>query len=292
MTTPAAPEICCDLHMHSTASDGTCSPSELVAEAMALGLQAVALTDHDTFGGVAAMEAEARANGLRFIPGIELSVELADGGGIHMLGYCFTRGRDILERELERIIAGREARNRQIVTRLCELGLELTYDEVLAQAGGKIIGRPHFAAVMVRRGYVAEPREAFDKYLAKGKAAYFDRERFTAEQGISLIRECGGVAVLAHPSLLTLPAGQTLDDVIRHLADCGLGGIECYYSLHTPEQTNTYLAFARRYGLVVTGGSDYHGGRKPDIRMGCGKGDLRVPLRCADELEARAAQAA
>jgi predicted metal-dependent phosphoesterase TrpH len=291
MTTAASADPLCDLHMHSTASDGTCSPAELVAEAVSAGLKAVALTDHDTFAGVDAMEAAARAAGIRFLPGIELSVELPDGGGIHMLGYCFTRGRGVLERELERVTRGREERNRRIVARLGELGLELTYEEVLAQAGGKIIGRPHFAAVMVRRGYVAEPKEAFDKYLGKGKAAYFDRERFTAEQGIQFIRECGGVAVLAHPSLLTLPAGQTLDEVVRHLADCGLGGIECYYSLHTAEQTATFLEYARRYGLVVTGGSDYHGGRKPDIRMGWGRGDLRVPLRCADELEARAAAA-
>jgi 3',5'-nucleoside bisphosphate phosphatase len=205
------------------------------------------------------------------------------------LGYCFDTGADALNAKLAEILKGREERNVQIVQKLNALGMDVSYDEIKAEAGGKVVGRPHFAAVMIRKGFIKERQEAFDKYLAKGAAAYVDRLRFGPEDSVAMIREAGGVAVLAHPKLVRFPENECLDDLVKSLADAGLGGIECHYSLHTPEETAQYLGIAKRYGLVATGGSDYHGKNKPTIQMGTGEGALSVPLECADALEAKAA---
>lgn len=277
----------CDLHMHSTHSDGTDSPRALVEIAKSKGLAAIAVTDHDTFSAVEEAKAAGAELGVRVLSGVEISVEYA-GKTVHMLGYCFDAGADTLREKLGAILKGREERNIQIVKKLNDLGMDITYDEIASEAGGKVVGRPHFAAVMIRKGYVKERQEAFDKYLAKGAAAYMDRLRFGPEDSVAMIREAGGVAVLAHPKLVRFPEGESVEDLVRSLTDAGLGGIECYYSLHSPEDTEQYLGLAKKYNLVVTGGSDYHGRNKPTISMGTGEGNLQVPVSCADELEARA----
>lgn len=282
----------CDLHMHSTHSDGTDSPRRLVEMAREKGLAAIAVTDHDTFSAVEEAKAAGAELGVRVLSGVEISVEYA-GKTVHMLGYCFDRGAQTLNQKLGEILKGREERNIQIVKKLNALGMEdLTYEEIAAEAGGKVVGRPHFAAVMIRKGFVKERQEAFDKYLAKGAAAYMDRLRFGPEDSVAMIREAGGVAVLAHPKLVRFPEGETLEDLVKSLVDVGLGGIECHYSLHTPEETQQYLELAKKYNLVVTGGSDYHGRNKPTISMGSGEGNLQVPIECADALEAAAAAVA
>jgi 3',5'-nucleoside bisphosphate phosphatase len=275
----------CDLHLHSTHSDGTLTPAQLVALAREKDLSAIALTDHDTISGIAEAQQAGNEQGVRVLSGVEISVEYASKT-VHVLAYCFDQGSDKLRAGLDQLAAGRSERNHRIVARLNELGVAVTYDEIMAEAGGKIVGRPHFARVMMRHGFVSDFQEAFDKYLAKGKAAYFDRLRFTPVDAVHMIRESGGIAVLAHPKFVALHEGETLDDIVRTLVDAGLQGIECHYSLHSPEETAQYLDLAKRFDLIVTGGTDFHGSVKSEIDMGCGLGDLRIPAACADALSA------
>ena len=278
----------CDLHMHSSLSDGTDTPRRLVELAAAAGLAAIAVTDHDT---TAAWE-DARDAGAEFsvrvLSGAEISVEHG-GRTVHLLAYCFDAGVERLRAGLADMRTGRDERNRAIVARFNDLGIPLTYEEVAAHAGdGGVVGRPHFARVLLDRGVVATLPEAFDRFLARGAAAYVDRRSFSLADAIAMVRGAGGVAVLAHPKLIKLAEGESMAALLESLVAVGLGGLECRYSLHSPDETAAYLALADRLGLVATGGSDYHGANKPDIRMGTGKGDLRVPVEAADALEARA----
>lgn len=274
----------CDLHMHSTHSDGTLAPRELVIEACQKGLAAIAVTDHDTFSGTAEAKAAGAELGLRVLSGVEISVEYGSRT-VHMLGYCFDSGVERLRSGLQELLRGRNERNRRIVGKLNDLGVAVTIEEIEREAGGKVVGRPHFANVLMKKGYVQDRQEAFDKYLAKGAAAYEERLRFSPADAVAMIRQAGGVAVLAHPKFIPLREGDTVEGVVRELAEVGLGGIECYYSLHSREETEQYLELARQYNLVATGGSDFHGSNKPNIQMGSGCGHLRVPIECADALE-------
>jgi predicted metal-dependent phosphoesterase TrpH len=277
----------CDLHCHSTESDGTLTPRQLVELARDLNLRSLSLTDHDTIAGVEEAKKAGEELGVRVLSGVEISVEYA-GKTVHMLGYCFDAGAAKLQAELERLVRGRNERNVKIVQRLNELGLAVTLEEVEAEAGGKVVGRPHIARVLLRHGYVQTWEEAFDKYLARGAAAYFERLRFTPHDAVALIREAGGVAVLAHPKYVALHEGETLDDIVQSLVQAGLEGIECYYTEHTPEETAQYIELAKRYNLVITGGSDFHGDVKPEISLGSGTGALFIPDECADALVERA----
>ena len=277
----------CDLHMHSTHSDGTMTPRELVEMARGLGLGAIALTDHDTTSGVAEARAAGAELGVRVLPGVEISVDWS-GRSVHMLGYCFDEGTAQLQKGLDILVEGRNRRNQKMVEKLRALGIDISHGEVVAEAGGKVVGRPHFANVLQRKGAVTDWQEAFDVYLARGAKAYVERDRFSPVDSVRMIREAGGVAVLAHPGLLKLRDGETLEAVVEELAEAGLRGIECHYSYHSTEETGLCLGIARRLGLVVTGGSDFHGLAKMGIAMGSGLGDLRVPLECADALEAEA----
>lgn len=277
---------CCDLHLHSTCSDGTLTPAQLVQRAREIGLSAISVTDHDTVVGVTEALAAGAEQGVAVVPGVEISVEY-NSRTVHMLGYCFDVKGGGLKRGLDEIVAGRHERNRKIITKLNELGIEVTYDEVCAEAGGKVIGRPHFAALLIRKGYVHAKQEAFDRYLARGAAAYMERLRFSPEDSVAMIRNAGGVAVLAHPKYIPLRPNETLEDVVRSLVEVGLQGIECYYTMHTDQDTASYIELARRFDLMVTGGSDYHGGTKPEVELGVGHGNLRVPGECAKALLAR-----
>ena len=273
--------------MHSTHSDGTMTPRELVLLAKESGLSAVALTDHDTTSGMAEMQEAGRELGVRVLSGVEISVDYA-GKTVHMLGYCFDTAGEHLQNALDELVRGRTERNHEIVRKLQGHGIDICYDEVVAESGGKVVGRPHFAAVLLRKGAVENWQQAFDEYLASGAKAYVDRLKFSPEDSVRMIRDAGGVAVLAHPKFVRLQEGEQIVDVVERLVEAGLGGIECWYSMHSPDETNYYLEIARRFNLVVTGGSDFHGGVKPDISMGTGQGSLCVPLSCADAIEAAA----
>jgi len=283
----------CDLQMHSTHSDGTDSPRRLVELAREAGLSTIALTDHDTTTGLPEARAAGDDLGVRVISGVEITCEYG-GKSMDMLGYCFDSGADALQARLAEIQEGRRQRNLEIIGKLNALGHDISYEEVVAEADksdGKIIGRPHFATVMIRKGIVQERQEAFDKYLAEGGAAYVQKLAVSPEECVEMLRSAGGLAVLAHPKLIRFPAGVGIRDLLAALKDAGLAGLECYYSLHSPEEIQQYLALAKEFDLLPTGGSDYHGGNKPEIKVGIGLGDLRVPLSCAEGLLARAAQA-
>lgn len=277
-----------DLHLHSIFSDGSLTPEEIVVEAERSNVSAIALTDHDTVDGLPRFLAAAEAANIRAFTGIEISVDFSPGS-LHMLGYGFDSTDAALLRDLEWIRDGRSARNREILRKLNDLGLELAWEEVEGQAGGDVVGRPHFALAMLARGYIADKDEAFDRYLAKGKPAYAERRRFSAADAIRGIGLAGGVASLAHPFSLGL-GPVALERLVADLKAQGLAGIESYYSEYTANQQHEYLSLCKRYDLVPTGGSDFHGDLNPDIRLGVGFGSLRVPDEVADRLAERLAQ--
>lgn len=264
-----------DLHSHSTFSDGTETPASLAAAGMAAGLRALALTDHDNTRGAEPFLAACRERGLTGLSGVELSAEVPEGT-LHILGYGIDPCHPELCEKLGWVMDGRDWRNRQILRKLQGAGVALEWEEVAALAGEDVVGRPHFAQAMVKRGFASHTQEAFDRYLAKGAAAYVDRFRLSPAEGIALIRAAGGVAGIAHPFTWEQDDGR-LAAKLAELKDAGLQAIEAYYSEHAPETTIAYLRLAARLGLLVTGGSDYHGSSKPELALGRGFGSLCVP---------------
>ncbi len=275
-----------DLHTHSTASDGTLAPAALVQAAEAAGLTAVALTDHDTVDGAGAAARAAAGLSVRFIPGVELSAEI-DRGALHIVGLFVDPSHPGLMALLDEARENRLSRDRMIVERLEKMGMPLTLDEVQAVAGG-VAGRPHFAQVMVAKGYAKSIRVAFRNYLKRGQAAYIPKRRIAQRRAVEAIRAAGGVPVLAHPSQ-TLLEGDQLEALIRELADYGLEGMETHCSGYTDADTRFYGRLAAQYGLVESGGSDFHGAIKPGLALGRGPGGLRVPDDFVPPLSARAA---
>ena len=277
-----------DLHCHSTASDGTLSPTEVVELAVSSGLSALALTDHDTIAGVAEAAEAAQRAGLDFVPGIEISCDVPRPATMHLLGYGFDPRSPVLLDLTSRLIEGRNDRNPRIIRKLNELGVSITMEEVEAEAGGTVIGRPHIAAILLRKGYVSSIKQAFDKYLAQGAPAYFDKERLTPKQAIGLVLETGGVPVLAHPVQLRTENDAQLEQIVKDLVDLGLVGLEVIHSDHDAALVEKYTKLADRYGLIKTGGSDFHGTNKKDIRLGTANG-RKVPREFYDALAAKVA---
>jgi hypothetical protein len=275
-----------DLHTHSTFSDGTLSPAALLRAAREAGVTHLALTDHDTVAGLAEAREEAGRQGVAFMGGLEISAEYPPGT-MHILGYGFDESSPSLLQKLAYVQQARRDRNPKIVENLNRLGLAVTMEEVSAEAGGEVVGRPHFAAVMVRKGHVQSIQEAFDRFLAKGQPAYMDKVRLSPEDSIAAIRAAGGVAVLAHPLQLKAGSDEAVESIVSGLARLGLQGLECYYRNHTEEDTARFLGLARRHDLVPTGGSDFHGSNRPRIRLGIGEGNLHVPGECWDHLVSR-----
>lgn len=224
-------------------------------------------------------EAELRAKevGIDFLPGIEISAEPpTPGGTLHILGYGIDPGSRVLKDLTQTLQSGRDTRNPRIIARLNELGIPITLEEVQSIAGEGVMGRPHIAAVLVKKGVVRSIQEAFDRYLGQGGLAYFDKERLTSRQAIERIRSAGGVAVLAHPVQLRTTNDAELERIVKDLVDQGLQGIEVFHSDHTDSHVRVYQDFAKRYGLIRTGGSDFHGRNKPGILLGRA-GEYRVP---------------
>jgi predicted metal-dependent phosphoesterase TrpH len=274
-----------DLHVHSTFSDGTNTPEELVEMAAKVGITTLSLTDHDGMMGIDRFLAACHDHGIKGVPGVEISVDFA-GGTMHMLGYFINHKDDRVETALARMRRGREERNQLILERLNALGLAVAWDDVAKLAKEDVVGRPHFAQVLIEKGYVKKKDEAFDRYLGKGKPAYVERSRLTVEKSISLIREAGGVPVLAHPFTLGL-GRKRLRVFLAELADQGLQGIEAYYSEHSHDQQRFCLSVGRDIGLVFSGGSDFHGAMNPHCRLGVGFGTLNVPDDLVELLQAR-----
>lgn len=272
-----------DLHSHSNASDGSDDPAALVQRAAAVGIRTLALTDHDTQSGVETALAEASRSGIELIPGTELSLAW-EGGAMHLVVLFLVPGRGPLQDRLAEIRTARHARNHEILEVLESLGLPVGADEVATMAGGESVGRPHIAAAMVRRGYVESIAEAFDLYLGWGRPAYRPRWRLTPEEGIGLSLASGGVPVLAHPHTLGLNNSEEVSTTLRRLKAAGLRAMECYCPLYSPIEREGYAALAARFGLLASGGSDYHGSFKPGIELGVGRGNLSVPERLLDAL--------
>jgi predicted metal-dependent phosphoesterase TrpH len=275
-----------DLHTHSTASDGSDTPSQLVHRAARIGLSAVALTDHDTLEGIDEATAAATKTAVRLIPGVELSVEWAKGG-MHLIVLFLGPGRGPLRDRLAELQAGRDERNQKMVELLNSLGVSIEYEEVLTEAGGGSVGRPHIAAVLARQGHVDDIAAAFDLWLGKGRPAYVGRRRLLPEEAIGLARMEGAVPILAHPHTTGIDTAEEMATTLRRLREYGLIGLECHYPLYSPDERLEYADLARRFDLVPSGGSDYHGKYKTGIELGVGKGDLMVPDSVLDELRPR-----
>ncbi len=258
-----------DLHAHTTASDGSLSPTELVHKAREIGLAALAVTDHDTLGGLAEAQEAARTEGIELIPGVELSVE-DDGGRFHLLGYGFDPQNEALGRTLADIRKSRAARNAQMAEKMAALGMPVTMSDVRAEAGedSEVIARPHFARALMKKGVVSSVKEAFDRYLSTGKPLYLPKEVLTPHDAIALLHGAGGVAVMAHPGLVPLSASALADRVASLAQEAHLDGIEAYYSQHSRADTQRFLELADRHHLLVTGGSDFHGTAKPHVPLG------------------------
>jgi predicted metal-dependent phosphoesterase TrpH len=264
-----------DLHLHTTHSDGSQTPAEVVTLAHEAGVSALAITDHDITTGLPEAMATGQALGIEIIPGIEISSRHGESE-LHVLGY-FLKWEDAqLNERLTALRESRHRRNPKIVALLQAAGIDITYDEVRAVAGSDSVGRPHIARVLMDKKVVTSAKEAFDRFLAEGKPAYVPRDLPSPADAIRWIREAGGLAVLAHPTWVKTVEG-TLTDLARQLKEQGLDGVEVHYSTHTPRQTREYLSLAKQLGLLVTGGSDFHGLTKPDIEVGTGKGSLHVP---------------
>ena len=272
-----------DLHTHSTASDGTDTPAELVRKAKAAGLSAVGLTDHDTDLGLAEAVAEGRAQGLAVIPGVELSADSPPGcGPMHLVGLWVPENPVNLKLTLDWLAGARNARNREVAQRLADLGTGLTYEEVEAQAGG-MVGRPHFAQVLLKHKVVTSLEDAFRRFLGRWGKAYVPKAKLTPRQAIEALLADGAMPVLAHPCVLGLSPAE-LEPLAAELKGYGLAAIEVYYSEHSPRQMDQYAALAGRLGLLPSGGSDYHGRIKPGIQLGRGRGSLYVPDEVLDRM--------
>jgi predicted metal-dependent phosphoesterase TrpH len=271
-----------DLHTHSTASDGSMSPRELVRHAKEKGLLAVALTDHDTVDGVEEALDEGTKVGIEVIAGVETSVDFSPE--MHILGYFFGDTYKNMEPTLEKLRINRTERNPKMVEKLKSLGFDITMEEVRAEAKGNIVARPHMASVLMKKGYVKSIREAFEKYIADGKPAFVKKDKLTPEECIEAITKAGGIPVLAHPIFLDLSWAK-LDELVARLVKAGLKGIEAYYVENKGKDTGNLLRLAIKYGIIATGGSDFHGSFKPDIEIGVGKGKLRVPYEVLENIK-------
>jgi 3',5'-nucleoside bisphosphate phosphatase len=272
-----------DLHLHTTASDGVLRPSEMVRYAKSKGLQAIAITDHDTIEGCQEGLKEGEKIGFEVIPGIEISAQHIPGS-MHILGFFLDIHHPLLNERLTFLQKSRAERNPKIVEKLNRLGIEITYQEVLEASGGGQVGRPHFANVLVEKKYVRNFQEAFDRFLKKGAPAYVEKVRFTSKDAIHFINEAKGVAVLAHPNTLGVGGYLELEKLIIQLVEAGLQGIEVYYPEHSPTEIAQFKAFAERYSLVSTGGTDYHGIEDNELDIGVGRGDMKLPYSIVENL--------
>lgn len=277
-----------DLHIHSTASDGTLSPVEILRLAETLELGAISITDHDTLKGSKDLLEAAGSSPVRVLTGIEISTVPPDAyaveGSFHILGYGIRLNDPALNQTLETLQHARENRNPCIISRLNAMGLDITLAEVIQASGEAQIGRPHIAQLMMKKGFVRTIDEAFDVYLGFNKPAYMHKYKLDCQKAIEMISKAGGIPVLAHPFLLRILDNSRLESLVAILKEMGLQGIEVYYPEHSSENVEFYSRLALIHDLAVTGGTDFHGAIKPDIQLGYGKGDFFVPYSVFDSL--------
>jgi len=274
-----------DLHLHTTASDGVMSPSEIVRYAKTKGLQAIAITDHDTIEGLEEGLSEGKRIDFEVVPGVEISA-VHSPGSMHLLGYFLDSHHPLINERLGYLQKARAERNPKIVKKLNQLGIKLTYEEVLKASGGGQVGRPHFAHVLLEKKYVRSFQEAFDRFLKKGAPAYVEKIRFTAKEALHFINEAKGVAVLAHPKTLNMNGYSELENFLIQLIHEGLQGIEVYYPEHSALEAAHYKTLAEKHGLLLTGGTDYHGIEKNGLDIGVGRGEMKLPYSIVENLKA------
>ena len=271
-----------DLHTHSVCSDGTMTPSELVHHAKASGLSAISLTDHDCIDGVKEAQNTGKEIGLVVVPGIEFSVKSATE--THVLGYYIDTEAKALKEVIPEILKVRRGRCEETAENLRKQGFDITYEEAAAVASGTLVGRAHFAKIMVSKGYVESVKAAFDKYLSSGGSGYSDKQYLTAEDAVRVIKEAGGRSFVAHLHLIKL-SDSDLFDYLKRLKDAGLDGIEGYYTDYTPKMHNKYIAMASELSLAISGGTDFHANTKPHISIGTGYGNLKIPYSVLEEIK-------
>lgn len=273
-----------DLHSHTDQSDGTFTAQELIAEAVRIGLKALAITDHDTMSGCALAVPFAEAAGLRLIPGIELSTKY-QGVSVHLLGYFPLRQpSEEFGEWLAFLMESRRDRNRRLIDKLVSLGIPITLKEVEAY-GKTLTARPHFARVLIDKGFAKDIQDAFDRYLDESSIGYVQRHDIPIQEAIDRIRKAGGVTSLAHPVRVAKNHWDTLARYVEELAGLGLQAVEVYHSDHSPENVSYYKSLAERFHLGITGGSDFHGANKPAISLGTGcRNNLNVPDELAEKL--------
>ncbi len=263
-----------DFHTHSTCSDGTLTPKELVNHAKKSGLSAFALTDHDSVDGIKEAKEEAERIGIEFIPGIEFSA--AENTETHIIGLFINPENETLLKTIEKLKGSRKRRMEEICFKLRNLGMDITHDEALEIAGGNFVGRAHIAKLMVEKGYCETIKECFENYIGLGKPAYAEKNELSAVEAVKAIRAAGGLAFLAHLNQTGYSLKQ-LEELLLKLKSAGLNGIEGYYPEYTAEQISDYRALAEKLSLCFSGGSDYHAAMKPHIQIGVGTGDLSIP---------------
>lgn len=265
-----------DLHTHSTESDGTCTPAELIDLAVLSGINTIALTDHDTCAGLTEAQERAIEKGINFIPGIELEIQFKPGE-FHLLGLNIQNWKTTLEPALEEIRKKRHERNLKMVQLINESGIDLTYREVIDEAKGQVVGRPHFASLLVKKKLVKSTLKAFDKYLAIGRPFHIEKEALSLEEGIRLIKEAGGHPVIAHPMSLFISWGK-LPEKLAFWQEIGIEGIEVWHSGCKPRKCDRLESLADQLGLFKTGGSDFHGKNRKDRPLGMGAGNKEIPI--------------
>lgn len=268
------PNLLIDLHSHSTCSDGTLKPEELVNVAVDSGLKALALTDHDTIAGLETAKAQAELKNILFIPGVEIEIAW-EPGEFHLLGLGLQKPTDEFRAALDELAHLREKRNRAIVDRMNEMGIEADYEEIKEFSEGPVIGRPHFAAFLVHRNIVKNKQQAFDTYLGKGRPFYSPKGALELSRAIRLIAESGGIPVLAHPLSLYVSWGK-LPELIKDFHEQGIMGLEAWHPLARVTECERLEALGRQLGMVVTAGSDYHGSSRQERRLGHTAGDRPI----------------
>lgn len=271
-----------DLHTHSTFSDGSMTPDEIVFHAKQHGLAAVALTDHDSVSGIDQAICAGEKYGVEVVPGIEFSVQSKTE--THILGYYIDYKSPLLRRALDGVMDARNARMRRTEQKLKELGFDVTIKEVLELAPDGMIGRAHFARVMMNKGMVSSVKEAFEKYLGSGRPAYDNTQSLSAYDAVKLINDIGGVSFVAHPHLIRLGDAE-LTAFLKDLKAHGLDGIEGYYNEYTPEMQEYFQNKAKELGLAISGGTDFHAKMKPHIEIGIGQGNMQIPYSVLESIK-------
>lgn len=271
-----------DLHVHSAKSDGSLSPSDLVSYAIKKGLTAFALTDHDTVDGIEEALNAAKGTDITVIPGIELSTEY-EGKDIHIVGLMIEKEEPAFRNKIQEFVHSRELRNQKMCQKLTEAGMPLAYEELLKEFPNAVITRAHYAQILLKKGYTKSLKEAFERYIGDHSPCFIPREKVTPEDGVKLILSAKGIPVLAHPIQYGM-GDMRLQLLIDRMKEAGLQALEAIYCTHSPSEEAQMKALAKKNGLLISGGSDFHGNAKPNLEIGTGYGSLYIPKEVLDDL--------